>query len=60
MENKLSTHGIGFKDKLGYALGDAGGLLTFALISSFLQMFYTDVLHIPLAQITVLMLVARI
>lgn len=60
MENSLSTHGIGFKDKLGYALGDAGGLLSFALISSFLQMFYTDVLHIPLAQITVLMLVARI
>ncbi|MGN1419339.1 MAG: MFS transporter [Acutalibacteraceae bacterium] len=60
MEKNLSTHGIGFKDKLGYALGDAGGLLTFSLISAYLQMFYTDVLHIPLAQITVLMLVARI
>ena len=60
MENKQMTHGIGFKDRLGYALGDAGGLLSFALISSFLQMFYTDVLNIPLAQITVLMLVARI
>lgn len=60
METKQLTHGIGFQDKLGYALGDAGGLLTFALISAFLQMFYTDVLHIPLAQITVLMLVARI
>lgn len=60
MENKQSTHGIGFQDRLGYALGDAGGLLSFALISSFLQMFYTDVLNIPLAQITVLMLVARI
>lgn len=59
-EKKLSSDAIGFKDKLGYALGDAGGLFSFALISAYLQMFYTDVLHIPLAQITVLMLVARI
>ena len=59
MENSL-THGIGLKDKVGYALGDMGGLLTFGLISSFLNMFYTDVLHIPLAQITVLMIVARV
>ena len=49
-----------FRDKLGYALGDTAGLLTFALISSFLQMFYTDALHIPLGKITVLMLAARI
>lgn len=60
MKTKISSHGIGFTDRLGYALGDAGGLLTFSLISAYLQMFYTDVLHIPLAQITVLMLVARI
>lgn len=60
MEKNSSTHGIGFKDKIGYALGDAGGLLSFSLISAYLQMFYTDALHIPLAQITVLMLVARI
>ncbi len=58
-ENSL-THGIKFKDKVGYALGDAGGLLTFSLIGSFLTVFYTDVLKIPLGQITVLMLVARI
>lgn len=55
-----ATHGITVKDKVGYALGDMGGLLTFGLISSFLNMFYTDVLHLPLAQITILMLVARI
>ena len=54
------THGITVKDKIGYALGDMGGLLTFGLISSFLNMFYTDVLKLPLVQITVLMLVARI
>ena len=55
-----STHGIKTKDKLGYALGDLGGLLTFSLVSSFLQMFYTDSLHIPLEKITILMLAARV
>ena len=60
MEEKALTHGIGLKDKVGYALGDAGGLLTFSLIGSFLTVFYTDTLKIPLGQITVLMLVARI
>ncbi len=60
MSTNALTHGITVKDKIGYALGDMGGLLTFGLISSFLNMFYTDVLHIPLAQITILMLVARV
>lgn len=55
MDEKLK-----FSEKIGYALGDMGGTLTFTLVSSFLQMFYTDSLHIPLGQITVLMLVARI
>lgn len=59
MSNK-STHGISISEKLGYAFGDFGGVLTFSLVSSFLTMFYTDCLHIPLAQITILMLVARI
>lgn len=55
-----STHGIKFKDKIGYAMGDMGGLMTFGLVSAFLNMFYTDVLGISAAKITVLMLVARI
>lgn len=54
------THGIKVRDKIGYALGDLGGLLTFSLVSSFLQMFYTDSLHIPLEKITLLMIAARI
>lgn len=60
MSELQATHGIKLKDKVGYALGDAGGLLTFSLIGSFLTVFYTDVLKIPFGQITVLMLVARI
>ena len=58
-ENHL-THGIKFKDKLGYALGDMGGLLTFSLIGAFQNKFYTDVLHISPAKIMVLIFVARI
>ena len=54
------THGLKTKEKMAYACGDFGGVLTFSLISSFLTMFYTDCLHIPLAQITILMLIARI
>lgn len=54
------SHGIKLRDKIGYAMGDMGGVLTFSLVNAFLQMFYTDVLHIELGKITVLMIVARI
>lgn len=54
------THGIKMKDKIGYALGDMGGLLTFSLIGAFQNKFYTDVLGISPAKIVVLILVARI
>ena len=54
------THGIKFKDKVGYALGDAAGLLTFSLIGAFQNKFYTDALGISPAKIVVLILVARI
>ena len=60
MEEKALTHGIKLRDRIGYALGDTAGLLTFGLISSFLQMFYTDTLKIDPAKIAVLFLVARI
>lgn len=60
MEGKQLTHGIKFKDKLGYALGDMGGLLTFSLIGAFQNKFYTDVLGIDPKKIVVLILVARL
>ncbi|MBR2100175.1 MAG: MFS transporter, partial [Eubacterium sp.] len=60
MSEKSLTHGIKFKDKVGYALGDMGGLLTFALIGAFQNKFYTDALGIKPAKIVVLILVARI
>ena len=54
-EKKLSVQNF-----IGYALGDMGGVITFGTIGSFLQMFYTDILHISLPKITLLMLIARI
>lgn len=59
--NTLSpTSGIKFKEKVGYALGDTAGVFTFALMGSYLQLFYTNVLQISAARIVVLMLIARI
>jgi GPH family glycoside/pentoside/hexuronide:cation symporter len=48
------------KDKIGYALGDAAGLLTFSLIGAFQNKFYTDALGISPGKIVVLILIARI
>ena len=58
LQNK--TYGIKMSEKIGYALGDTAGLLIFALVGSFLQMFYTNVLYIDPAKVTVLFLIARI
>lgn len=60
MEEKQKTYGIKAIDKIGYAFGDMGGLLTFSLVSSFLTMFYTDILHFTSTSIMMLMLVARV
>ena len=38
-KSEEAMHGITFKDKIGYAMGDMGGLLTFGLVSAFLNMF---------------------
>lgn len=60
MATTQKTYGIKLKDKIGYALGDAGGLLTFSLIGAFQNKFYTDALGIPAKQIILLILIARI
>lgn len=57
---KEETYGIKMKDKIGYALGDAAGILTFGIIGSFLQIYYTNVLFISTKKIMLLFLVARI
>jgi len=54
------TSGITMKDKIGYAFGDMGGLFFLSTVSAYLQMFYTDVLRIPLEKIKWLMVALRI
>lgn len=55
-----STKPFGLKDKLGYMFGDFGNNMTFTFASSFLMIFYTEVLGIPGAAVGTLFLVSRI
>jgi GPH family glycoside/pentoside/hexuronide:cation symporter len=48
------------KEKIGYAFGDFGCTLSFSLVGSLLQKFYTDILLLPAASITLLFLIARL
>jgi len=59
-EEKTGKSMIGIKDKLGYAFGDMGLQFTFILLGPYLTMFFTDVLGLPLASITTMMLVTRL
>lgn len=51
---------IGFKDGLGYAMGDAANLFVLTYVSSYLKVFYTDILKIAESKITTLLLIARL
>ena len=51
---------IPFLRKIGYGFGEAGSTLSWTLISSYLTVFYSDVVGLAPAVISVLMLVARI
>ena len=54
-----SPRPFGFRDKLGYLLGDLGNDFTFILSSSFLLKFYTDVMGVSGAVVGVVMMVSR-
>ena len=51
---------IGLKDCFGYAMGDAANLFVLTYVSSYLKVFYTDILKIEESKITVLLLIARL
>lgn len=51
---------FGLRDKIGYMFGDLGNDFFFILVSSFLMVYYTDVLHIGAATVGLLFLIARI
>jgi GPH family glycoside/pentoside/hexuronide:cation symporter len=50
---------FGWKDKLGYLMGDLGNDFTFLLSSSFLLKFYTDVMGVDAFIVGIVMMVAR-
>ena len=51
---------IGIKEGMGYMLGDAGNLFVLTYVSSFLKVFYTDVLKIPTGKVANLFLFTRL
>lgn len=51
---------IGVKDCFGYAFGDAANLFVLTYISSYLKVFYTDILKVAESKITTLLLIARL
>ena len=60
MDNKNAVRPFGFRDKLGYLLGDFGNDFTFILSSSFLMKFYTDVMGVPGGIVGAILMIARI
>ena len=50
---------FGFRDKMGYLLGDFGNDFTFILSSSFLLKFYTDIMGVNAAIVGMIMMIAR-
>ena len=60
MDTKSSERPFGLRDKLGYMFGDFGNDFTFIFASSFLMVFYTNVLGIDPKMVGVLFLVARV
>ena len=51
---------FGWRDKVGYLIGNVGNDLTFIFASLFLQVFYTDVLGINAGLVGTMFLLARI
>lgn len=53
----ISSGGLSMRHKIGYALGDAGGCMTFVVIGKFFQNYCTDVLNVDGGLIAILLLV---
>lgn len=57
---KASQNELTWKHKIGYAAGDAGGVMTLILVSSYMTRYITNVLTIPYATLSVLLLIWNI
>lgn len=60
MNNSLETRPFGWKDRIGYMLGNIGNDFTFIFASLFLTVFYTDVLGINAGLAGTMFLIARV
>lgn len=58
--NVKNNQSISFLSKVGYGLGEAGSQLSWTLVSSYLTVFYTDVVGLTPVVISMIMLIARI
>ena len=54
------TSGLKFKDYLGYGMVDTAGCLVFALVTTLLQKFYTDIFHLSPLFIMIMFIAARV
>jgi hypothetical protein len=54
------TSGLKAKDYIGYAMVDLAGCLVFALVTTLLQKFYTDIFHLSPLFIMIMFIVARV
>lgn len=59
-EQNTHPNKIGAKEAVGYMLGDAGNLFVLTYVSSFLKVFYTDVLKIAPKKVANLFLITRL
>ena len=59
-DNAKEVSPFGLRDKFGYLFGDFGGSLFFILVTSYLMVYYTDILHISAAMVGILFMVANI
>ena len=57
MAKTKNAGGLTMKHKIGYAFGDMGGCMTFALMGSIVTRYYTNVLQVNTVVLATLLLV---
>lgn len=64
MKNRINystdNERISWIQKVGYGLGEAGGNFSFSIVSTYLTVFYTDIVGLAPMAISIIMLVARV
>lgn len=54
-----STAQLSMREKVGYAMGDVGNAFSWSFVTSFLMLYYTDVMALPATAVATLFLVTR-